>query len=197
MPLDSRSKRGSSIGTLQPWTLSPPSPLDTPGAVDAADRQSGTGSYAGILAAVVAYVPPALPVLDQVGALLQAAGVGTLGSTLFLHALPLEPLLPATAPIVALIEMPGGAPVRSHQAQTSRYEQPTLRVAIQGAPDGYAAARQVAQAAWEVLDGISNAVLSGGRYLAIEALQSPYCLRTDAMNRPTLAFNIRCKRSLP
>lgn len=58
MPLDTSTKRRSSVGICQPWMLAPPSPTDTAGTVDQADQQHGAWSYSGILAVV--YISPAL-----------------------------------------------------------------------------------------------------------------------------------------
>ena len=50
MPLDSRAKRRSSTGILQPWRPSLPLPLDSPAVVDQADKQESAWTYSGILA---------------------------------------------------------------------------------------------------------------------------------------------------
>ena len=50
MPLDSRAKRRSSTGILQPWRPSLPLPLDSPAVVDQADKQESVWTYSGILA---------------------------------------------------------------------------------------------------------------------------------------------------
>lgn len=49
MPLDTRSKRASSVGLLLPWMLASVFP---DGTLDQGDRQHGASSYSGILAAV-------------------------------------------------------------------------------------------------------------------------------------------------
>jgi hypothetical protein len=135
-----------------------------------------------------------VPILDELGLFLQTAGVGSLGTTLFKGSLPLDhPLTDAAPPILAMIEVPGLPVVRAHD---SKFEQPVLQVAVKGAPFGYAAARLKAQEAWNVLDGVSNAVLSGVAYLWIEALQSPFWLRTDESNRPLIVFSIRVARAV-
>jgi hypothetical protein len=131
--------------------------------------------------------------LDELATYLQAEGIGTLGTSLFKGSIPLSDAQDA---LVALIETPGLPPVRSHDMPPARYEQPVLQVATRGQPYGYAAARQKAQDAWDVLDGVANATLSGTLYLWIEALQSPFWLRTDDLERPLVVFNIRCARAL-
>ena len=51
MALDTSSKRRSSVGILSPWQVAPPSPTDSPGVIDAYDREQIAGTYSGILAA--------------------------------------------------------------------------------------------------------------------------------------------------
>jgi Bacteriophage minor capsid protein len=133
--------------------------------------------------------------LDELASFLQAQGVGAVGNTLFKGGFPLD-ALENTAPMLALIEVPGLPPVRSHDTPVARYEQPVVQVATRGAPYGYPAARAAAQAAWEALDGVQNASLSGTFYLWLQALQSPYWLRTDDFQRPVILFNLRCARAL-
>jgi Bacteriophage minor capsid protein len=133
--------------------------------------------------------------LDELATYLQTAGVGTLSTTLFKGQLPMD--VPATVEtaLVALLEIPGLPPVRSHDAQ--RFEQPVVQVVSRGIPYGYEGARDQAQLAWEALDAVSNQVLSGTGYLRIEALQSPYLLKIDDMHRPFIVFSVRCQRALP
>jgi hypothetical protein len=51
VPLDSSSKRRSSVGLLSLWQTAPPSPGDTPTVIDQADRAHIAGAYSGIAAA--------------------------------------------------------------------------------------------------------------------------------------------------
>lgn len=136
-------------------------------------------------------------ILEELATLLQTAGIGTSGATLFKHALPAEgPVAANAAPQVALIEIGGMAPVRTLDMPPNRYERPVVSVVIRGAPHGYQAARQKAQDAWDVLDGIANETLSGARYLWIQAMRSPYWVRDDDLFRPILIFDIQCARAL-
>jgi hypothetical protein len=134
-------------------------------------------------------------ILDEVAAFLQAEGIGLIGQTLFMGSMPQdEPGTGGQDAIMAVIEIPGQGPRSTHDL--AKYELPHLQIATRGAPYGYPAARQKAQDAWEALDGLANTALSGTTYLLIEALQSPYWLRTDDNNRPYLIFNCRCARTL-
>jgi hypothetical protein len=56
MPLDTGSKRRSSVGLMSPWLPAPPSPTDSPGTIDQGDRAHVAYSYSGIAAQGVAPV---------------------------------------------------------------------------------------------------------------------------------------------
>jgi hypothetical protein len=134
-------------------------------------------------------------ILDEIGAFLEAEGIGIIGQTLFLGFMPQdEPGTGSQDAIVSVIEIPGQGPRAAHD--NTRYELPYLQIATRGAPYGYQAARQKAQEVWDALEGLANTALSGTAYLLVEALQSPYWLRTDDLNRPFLVFNVRCSRGL-
>lgn len=133
--------------------------------------------------------------LDEIGAYLEAEGIGIIGQTLFLGSMPQdEPGIGSQDAVMALIEIPGQPRIASHDL--TKYELPYLQVATRGTPYGYPTARQKAQDAWNTLDGLANTSLSGVTYLLIEALQSPFFLRSDDLNRPMIIFSIRCARAL-
>ena len=133
--------------------------------------------------------------LDELGTFLQQAGIGTVGTTLFKGQLPMDaPAVAVQDALVALIETPGLPPVRTHDL--ARYEMPVIQVASRGVPYGYVTARQKAHDAWMALDGVRNQTLGSGFYLWIEALQSPWWLRSDELNRPVIVFSIRAARAL-
>jgi hypothetical protein len=128
--------------------------------------------------------------LDELGTYLQTQGLGTVGTTLFKGHVPLQ----GPDALLALLEVPGMPAVRSHDTPVARYEQPVVQVLVRGAPHDYQAARETAQTAWEALDGLSNVTLSDVEYLWMQALQSPFWLRTDDYHRPVLVFSVRCAR---
>lgn len=135
-------------------------------------------------------------ILDEIGAHLQAEGIGVIGQTLFLGSMPQdEPGTGSQDAVLAVVEIPSRPPVRNHDLAV--LELPRLQIQTRGAPYGYQAARQKAQDAWEVLDSVTNQVLSGATYVRIEAQRSVYWLRTDDNNRPYLLFDIECLRVLP
>lgn len=57
MPLTTASQRRSSVGLLQPWQANAPSPTDSPGVIDRADREQIAWSYSGIPAAHPVPIP--------------------------------------------------------------------------------------------------------------------------------------------
>ena len=134
--------------------------------------------------------------LDELGAYLQAAGIGTLSQSLFKGSLPLDTPATTDDAIVALIEVPGSPPLRSHDQPPSRIGQPHVQVVSRGAPYGYMAARQKAHDAWMALDGLANQVLSGTKYLTIMALQEPFLLRIDSDHRPHIVFSVRIQMEI-
>lgn len=50
MALDTSSKRRSSVSVCQAWQPTPPSPTDSPGTIDRADREHSAFAYSGIAA---------------------------------------------------------------------------------------------------------------------------------------------------
>lgn len=137
-----------------------------------------------------------MALLDELGTYLQTAGIGTLSQSLFKGALPLDTPATTDDAIVALIEVPGSPPLRSHDQPPSRIGQPHVQVVSRGAPYGYVAARQKAHDAWMALDGLANQVLSGTKYLTIVALQEPFLLRIDETHRPHIVFSVRIQREV-
>jgi hypothetical protein len=133
--------------------------------------------------------------LDELASLLQTAGVGTIGSSLFKGQIPLDTPTTVETALVALVEIPGLPPLRTHDTPPSRIGQPVVQVVSRGAPYGYVAARQKAQDAWLALDGVRNQTLSGTDYLFIQALHDPFLLKIDDLHRPYLVFSARCQRA--
>jgi hypothetical protein len=135
--------------------------------------------------------------LDDLGTYLQAQGIGTVGTTLFKGSIPQDaPALNVQDALVALIETPGLPPMHVHSVSGPDVEQPTVQVVSRGAPYAYAAARTKAEAAFVALDSVHNQTLGTAFYLWILALQSPFLLRVDDLNRPHIVFNVRCAKAL-
>lgn len=138
-----------------------------------------------------------MSVLDDLGLYLEDVGVGIPGETLFLGQVPLDvPGVAVQDALLALIEVPGLPPERVHTRRDAVIEQPVIQVLARGLQHDYVEARTRAQTAWLALDGLANVTLNGTHYLWIQALQSPFLLRTDAMGRAVIIFNIRCAKAL-
>lgn len=136
-------------------------------------------------------------VLDDLGTYLQTAGVGILGTTLFKGRLPLDaPNVLVQDSAMALIEVPGLPADRVHDGPVANIEQPMIQVVSRGLPHDYMDARTRAEAAYLALDGLTNIVLSGTKYLWIFAQQAPFVLRqADDLGRPLIVFNVRAAKS--
>lgn len=138
-----------------------------------------------------------MAVLDDIATYLEAHGVGTIAVSLFKGGIPLDTAQTITTDIVlALVQVPGLPPSHVHSQPHATYEQPVLQVLVRGEPFGDSTAMAKAYDAFLALDGLSNTVLSGVTYLWVQAAQSPFLLHRDEMNRPVVAFNIRCAKAL-
>jgi hypothetical protein len=133
-----------------------------------------------------------MALLDDIASYLQAQGLGVVATNIFKGTLP-QDAVAMPDEVIALRETPGLPPARSHDIPPARIEQPTVQVLVRGAPFDYATARQKAQAAWEALDGLGNQTIGTGFYLFIQALQSPFPLRMDALDRYEIVFNLRLR----
>ena len=130
-----------------------------------------------------------MAVLDDLAAKLVAAGVGVTGTSIFLSA---ASILPSGAgPYLTLIETGGVAPTRV-QGSTSATIRPTVQVAARATT--YAAARTMAQNAFNALDGIFNTALSGTTYVRVGARQSPTDMGMDGAGRWQVVFNVDAER---
>lgn len=133
-----------------------------------------------------------MSLLDDLGALLEAAGVATVGQDLY-YVVPDTPdavvVIRETVPLEPLRAMAGSS------GGTARME--TVRVQIRARATSEKAARDKAFDALNTLDGRSTDV-NGTRYHYIAALQRPpFPLGPDATgNRWSYAFNVECQKAL-
>ena len=131
-----------------------------------------------------------MTLLDDLGTYLQTQAVGTLQTPLFKGGLPMDsPLAPVHDAIMALVETAGLPPVHIHNQQSASWERPAVQVIVRGNAYDYQEARTRAQAAFDALDGLANITLGATYYLSIQALQSPFFLRSDEAGRPVIVFN--------
>jgi hypothetical protein len=138
-----------------------------------------------------------MAVLEDLVAYLEAEGHGTRSQSLFAGRVPMDdPGNPVPDAIIALLTIPGMAPLLTHESFAAAIEQPMIQVLTRGTPYGDQAAMVRAMAAWDTLGSVVNLTLSGTLYLAIQARQSPWKLRDDAERRPEYVFNILVQKAL-
>lgn len=129
-----------------------------------------------------------MAILDNIGTLLETEIVSlTLGTNLFLGRLPDEP---DTA--VALFETGGEAPVNTMGGGQYELEQPRLQVLTRGA--AYSATHTLAMSVWLELEAIANSTLSSTLYQRITAVQSPFPLERDSLDRIIFSQNFRIQK---
>jgi len=106
--------------------------------------------------------------LEDLGLYLEDNGIGIRGTNLFTG------VLPAAAPgnCVLLSEYPGAGSLRTSAGVAS--EQPRVQVMVRNAD--YAAARELAEEIYTLLDGVANEDINEVRYHWIEALSPPSIL---------------------
>lgn len=128
-------------------------------------------------------------VLDEISAYLQAQGVGTAGVDIFSGVLPDSP-----DACTSLHEYGGVGPVHTLGGGDAKYERPRVQVVVRAAT--YSAARTKIETIYKLLHKLSNTVLSGVRYLMIEAVHSPAFLTRDANTRVQLVVNFQIHKEL-
>jgi len=117
--------------------------------------------------------------LDEIVAFLAAEGLGTAHTDLF------EAKMPATPNACGAVYESGGSPPDlGFGSSAVRFENPTVQIIFRGAPDDYTGPRAKAQSAFDAMVGISvNQVLSGTKYLLVQALQQPFPLGGQDKNK--------------
>lgn len=126
--------------------------------------------------------------VEDVGTFLAAQSTRfTLGTNLFLNLLPDEPNR-----ATSLIETGGVAPNRIFGSTTPAWENARIQLASRSTSSTQA--RADADAAWTILEGVSNSTLSGSTYLRISAVQSVFLLERDERARPVFASNFDVQR---
>lgn len=128
--------------------------------------------------------------IEEVGTYLDAQSTRfSLGSSaaggLYLNDLP---ELPATAS--ALIETGGSEPRRTFRGNGWENQ----RVQLYCRSTSSAIARANIDAAWTILEGVTNQALSGSTYLRVSAVQSPFLLDRDVAGRIVFAANFDIAR---
>ena len=127
-----------------------------------------------------------MSLLDDLAAKLVSDGVGVLETSIFVSS---RSILPdGDGPYLSVYETGGVAPTRVQNASEAATQRPTAQIVARGA--SYTAARALAQAAYDSLDGIFNTTLSGTQYLSMKARQEPTDTGLDEKGRVRVTFNI-------
>lgn len=129
--------------------------------------------------------------LDEIGNFLQTNGIGTVNTNIFLSEMPDQP-----DSCVALYEYQGFPPGFVFGKTIPIYEEPKFQVVVRDV--SYAAARLKANNIYKLLVGMGDQVLSGTRYLGIQALESPFADPggRDAANRAKVLCNYEAQKEV-
>ena len=129
--------------------------------------------------------------LDEIGAKLVADGVGVLGTSIFFSSAAIVPSGPG--PFLTLSETGGMAPTRTQNKFGAATQQPTAQILVRAT--NYVVARDMCRAAYNSLDGVFNATLSGVFYLSIKARQEPTDMGSESgTGRVQVVFNIEVEK---
>jgi hypothetical protein len=135
-------------------------------------------------------------VLEDIGLYLQANGLGILGQDIFLGSIPLDaPGSGVQDAVLGLFEVPGLPGERIHDSAGVSVRQPVVQLRHRGAPYGYQAVRQQAEAAHILLSAVVNQTINGTFYRQILDLQDPFGQPQDEWNRPFVICEYRCIKS--
>lgn len=148
--------------------------------------------------------------IDDVAARLVAKGVGQLGINIFVSSAAVIPsagsfpsfdVTKGMGPYLSVHETGGFAPTRVQNAVLPNTQRPTAAVLVRAGrianvQEAYPAARAMALAAYQALDGIFNTTLGTTFYLSMMAQQEPTDMGLDATGvRVQVVFNIQAEKS--
>lgn len=124
-----------------------------------------------------------MSLLDDIGDYLSSGSTGLSGTVL------LGRLSDAPAEQVAVAEYGGFAPMRAMSSGpgTALLEHPRIQVLSRSA--SYASAKARIKQVEALLDGLSNRTINGTLYHFAAAVQPPFIMRYDELNRAVLAQN--------
>lgn len=135
--------------------------------------------------------------LEDVATLIADAGAAALNTTMFLSTA--AAMRTGVGPYLIICETAGLAPERLHSDDTgvlnaAAYERPGAQITVRAVD--YTAARTMARAAYNAVDGIYNQSINGTWYREILALQRPFDMGPDDAKRVRVVFNILCVKAL-
>jgi hypothetical protein len=136
-------------------------------------------------------------VLDEITEYLSFNGVGSMGVDLFYGAM--KESYPSS---VIIVQIYGGIQDEPSLGDSTsfgraiRLEYPRIQILCRGVRDDTTGPYQRAVNARDALVRISNQVLKGVKYLAVEPLQPPFRLRSDENFREHYAFNCQVTKEI-
>lgn len=138
-----------------------------------------------------------MPWLEDVATLVIDAGAAALNTTLFLGTAANIPT--GAGPYLIICETAGLPPERLHSddvgvLNAAAYERPGAQLTVRAVD--YTAARTMARAAYNAVDGIHNQSINGTWYREILASQRPFDMGPDDAKRVRVVFNILCVKAL-
>lgn len=135
-----------------------------------------------------------MSLLDDVVTRLVGQGVGTAGVNIFASSAAVIPT--GMGPYLTVNETGGVPPTRVQNKTSPATLRPTVQVLVRagriiGVQDAYPAARTMAWAAYQALDGVYNTTINGVFYISMTARQEPTDMGFDATGqRVQVVFNI-------
>lgn len=119
---------------------------------------------------------------DEITQYLAANGIGTLGQDLYLG------LVQDKATVITVVETGGPAPYHDY-GPGEIIDHPTVQVLVRN--PNYTSGRAKVDEIRDLLDGVANATVSGGRYLSIAAMNDPvYLGKTPTSQGETHEFSV-------
>ena len=122
--------------------------------------------------------------LDELRARAVAQGIST--ATIFLSSMTEIPI--GAGPYHLIRGTGGSGPEKTHNAGAFAYQRPSAQVVTVATT--YPIAEAAARLLYNALVSVVNISLSGTWYREINALQEPFDLGPDALNRAQVAFNV-------
>lgn len=123
-----------------------------------------------------------MSLLDAIAAHIDTGSTLTVGTNLFKGLMPDEPIECA-----CVYEYAGEPPRESMGNAPGQVERPRIQVVSRSVT--YVGARDRAQTIWNILQQVTDASLSGVRYLRVQPMSSPFLMGRDENRNVKVVFN--------
>lgn len=130
-----------------------------------------------------------MPVLDELGWLLDNREVAKLDVSLFLGVRPETP-----DDCLTVYEYPGGPPEYVQNKIGPNRER--VQIQVVGRGRDYPIVRMLVKRAWDTLSAINGATIQGTRYQSVMANNSPGLIGRDSNDRLLIAFNASVEKEI-